>query len=176
MARDIEPIGAPRINTIPLGLLSLLGIQNGGRYPEWMPNVLQPTFDMTRWYLDQDIVTQSPAANAVNAVGNFDVTANSLRVPPNELWWVVGYHVSTNGALGAGQSARFRSAWQPAGGAGNNVIVGEVTSCAANEVARATSLGGFWAGPGSAFVGVMETFAAGPISMRGTVGYKALRV
>lgn len=176
MARDIEPVGAPRINAVPSGLLALLGIQNGGRYPEWMPNVLQPVIDLTDWYLTTEMEVQAPAANAVNALGNFDVTAGSLRVPNNELWYVVGYSVATNGAIAAGQACRFRASWQPAGAGGFNALVGPSVTVAATELGRTQTLQSFWAGPGSGFAGVLEQLTAGPISFVGTVAFKRLRV
>lgn len=176
MARDIEPVTAPRINSNPFGLLSLLGLQNGGRNPEWMPNVLQPTIDLLDWYLEQEPETTTIAAIGVAAVGNFDVLAGSLRVPNNELWYVTGYTLRS-AALTAGQSFGMLAVWQPAGVTGQNALASPtVRSTTVGELVHTETLGGFWAGPGSAFAGVCTLLAAGPVNVAGCVTFKRLRV
>lgn len=173
MARDIEPVSAPRINSIPSGLLSLLGLQNGGRYPEWMPNVLQPVLDLTDWYKSVDLEIAAPAANTVAATGNYEITAGGFRVPTNELWWVAGYHVRA--VCGAGQAIRHRPAWIPASAAAAG-IVGDSATAVASEVAASPSIGEFWALPGSQFIGICEGITAGPVPVTGAIAFKRLRV
>lgn len=39
------------LNKIPNGLLSFLGIKNGGRNPEQLGALLAPTWDLAQWYM-----------------------------------------------------------------------------------------------------------------------------
>jgi len=58
----------PAINRIPHGLLSFLGIKNGGRNPQVLSEQLAANFDLMQWYLQQNSESLSVNA-AVNALG-----------------------------------------------------------------------------------------------------------
>lgn len=166
----------PPINRLPIGLLALLGIQNGGRYPDYLVGQVSPTLSMLEWYLAQTIEPILQAPVAVNAVGNFDLLAGTWRVPDNEVWYVHGLHVRAT--LGAGQTMRLRAAWIPAGISGIPAKVSQSAAASANELLvtqTAPAVEKFFAGPGSAFIGICEQISAGPINVTGNIGVTRLR-
>lgn len=95
------------INRIPHGLLSFLGIKNGGRNPQQLTEQLGATFDLLGWYLEQNSESLSVNA-AVNALG---VNGNYWTVPVGETWAVLASFVNSQAALGAGQSLGLAGCW-----------------------------------------------------------------
>lgn len=68
----------------PDGLLSLLGLQTNGRYPQRMGESLSPTLDLLPWYL-------AATGTELNVVGTPVVSFgfNAVwTVPDNEIWLV----------------------------------------------------------------------------------------
>jgi len=97
----------PPINRLPLGLLSFLGIKNGGRNPQFLGEQLSPTFDLVAWYLQSNSRSLSLNGN-VTAVG---FNSAWWTVPVGETWAVLSTMVNSQAALGAGQSVGFFGAW-----------------------------------------------------------------
>lgn len=80
--------GEPPLTARPEGLLSTLGIQSGGRYPQHLEANLVPTYELGDWYREYNqtfrTVTVSPGAGL--AKGSFVDT--TLAVPDGEIWIV----------------------------------------------------------------------------------------
>lgn len=79
----------PPLTTRPEGLLSMLGIQNSGRYPQHLQmDWLQPTLDLTTFYAESRAEIQSVQNFAIfsTLAGNF---ASFWQVPPGELWYLL---------------------------------------------------------------------------------------
>jgi len=85
--REPFPGFPPPITARPDGLLSLLGLQNNGKYPQHLNyQSLDCSVDLTRWYLESEqqfpTVTQLWGA----AIG----FTNFMTVPEGESWIVLG--------------------------------------------------------------------------------------
>lgn len=99
--------GQPPINRLPGGLLSFLGIKNGGRTPQVLSEQLAPTFSLVDWYLQTNSLSLQQNGN-VTAVG---FNANWFTVPSGETWAVLSTMVNSQAALGAGVTIAFGGAW-----------------------------------------------------------------
>jgi len=99
--------GPPPINRLPAGLLSFLGIKNGGRNPQFLSEQLSPTFELLGWYLQSNSLSLQANGN-VTAVG---FNANWFTVPAGETWAVLSAQVNSQAALGAGVTIAFGGAW-----------------------------------------------------------------
>jgi len=76
----------PPLTTRPEGLLSMLGIQSNGRYPQHLEmERLQPQIDLLPWYLESraEIAGPQDVSLAGTAFGAF---APLLTVPANQVW------------------------------------------------------------------------------------------
>lgn len=96
--REPFPGFPPPLTTRPDGLLSLLGIQNNGRYPQHLAvDNLLPTLDLTRWYLEseQDFPTFTQLWGAALGFTLF------MTVPEGESWIVLGGTAEYQGAIAA---------------------------------------------------------------------------
>jgi len=85
--REPFPGFPPPITTRPDGLLSLLGLQNNGKYPQHLDyNTLQCGLDLTRWYLEaeQDFPTFTQLWGAAVGFTSF------FTVPDGEAWVLLG--------------------------------------------------------------------------------------
>jgi hypothetical protein len=85
--REPFPGFPPPITTRPDGLLSLLGLQNSGKYPQHLAyDTLQCGVDLTRWYLEseQDFPTLTQLWGGAIGFTNF------FTVPDGEAWVVLG--------------------------------------------------------------------------------------
>lgn len=93
------PLGVPPpITARPDGLLSLLGLQTQGKFPQHLAyDWLQPTMDLTRWYLEaeQDFPTFTQLWGAAVGFTQF------FQVPQDEVWVLLGGSLSTPSALAA---------------------------------------------------------------------------
>ena len=94
----MPPFGSTGINRLPLGVLGFLGIKNGGEYPKQLSNVLLPTWDLERLYLNTNSETNATVVS-IAAIG----AQAFLTVPVGELWVVLLSSAAT-GTLGAGQT------------------------------------------------------------------------
>lgn len=96
MNRDPFPGFPPPLTNRPEGLLSLLGIQTNGCYPQTLDySKLVPTLDLLGWYCEAE--QDYPTAT-------FNLTANGFQsaqtVPNDEQWLVLGGSVISPAALG----------------------------------------------------------------------------
>lgn len=100
--RDPAPAswGAPPLTARPEGLLSVLGIQSGGRYPQYLLDQLQPTVDLARWYLEYNGTFRTATLNAAG-FGVSGIVDTGLAVPDGELWIVNRASVTLDGVTWA---------------------------------------------------------------------------
>lgn len=93
-------LGPPPIQTLPSGLLGLLGIKNGGQYPQNIDPTLQPTIDLLDWYLqtNSEVVFSGPVS--LTTVGNTLITP--FTVPAHEYWAINDW--GSELTLGAGEA------------------------------------------------------------------------
>jgi hypothetical protein len=82
------------ISTLPTGLLSLLGIQNSGKYPQELDQVLRTHLDQLPWLTtraDTQLSTSLPG-QATGTQG--DLFFGTVRTPnPGKMWLVRGVQV-----------------------------------------------------------------------------------
>lgn len=80
------PLGPAPITERPVGLLDLLGIKNGGQYPQHMASDwLLPTFDLLPWYLQQQ---QETLKFTPPVLGNILSMQAVTTVDQGQCWWV----------------------------------------------------------------------------------------
>jgi hypothetical protein len=76
----------PPLTTRPEGLLSMLGIQTNGRYPQHLEmETLSPGIDLLNWYMESraEITGPQDANMSTAVVGGF---LPLLTVPTNQVW------------------------------------------------------------------------------------------
>lgn len=76
----------PPLNAIPEGLLSLLGIKNGGQNPQFLTANLVPTVPLTDWYLETRATVELAEAEVFDGIAEGSVL---LTVPQTEWWYVM---------------------------------------------------------------------------------------
>lgn len=95
------PLPPPVIQTRPAGLLSLLGLQNGGRTPETLVPYTQPVFELSDWYLR---ARRQYLASGNVAIPNGSQAAfvahTGIVVPNNQWWWVESLSASISAQAG----------------------------------------------------------------------------
>lgn len=79
---------AGEISKLPLGLLGLLGIKNGGAYPRELAGFYQPMLELLPWIAAANFEEANFAQNAVAAAGNAGAFSTAVQVPQTELWYV----------------------------------------------------------------------------------------
>jgi hypothetical protein len=108
--REPFPGFPPPLTTRPEGLLSMLGLQTNGSYPQHLAyENLSPTLDLLNWYLESRAEIQSLATFAQGGViGAFQ---SLYTVPPQEVWILLAFTIQpTNiAATTAIQLCRARS-------------------------------------------------------------------
>lgn len=160
----------PPINKLPLGLLSFLGIKNGGQYPQHLQADLGASFELLDWYLQTNSISANLNAN-VTAVG---FNAGWYTVPTGETWAVLAAQVNSQAVLGAGVSlgmfgAFTRSALQ--------IIPTALTPVGATATTGAVSVASSQTGtialvPPGGLIGVYcHNLVAGPVSVTLTLNY-----
>ena len=82
MSRPPGRVGEPPLNVQPIGLLDFLDIKNGGRYPQYLENVLLPTWDLRDHYE----VTNARAERATAAIYPAAVAGTTVLIPAVEYW------------------------------------------------------------------------------------------
>lgn len=90
--REPFPGFPPPLTTRPEGLLSMLGLQTNGQYPQHLEtNTLQPTIDLLPWYLESRAEIQSLFAVPINVAPGVFVPL--YTVPSQEVWILLAYTV-----------------------------------------------------------------------------------
>lgn len=93
--REPFPGQPPPLTNRPEGLLSLLGIQNAGRYPQHLQTEwLQPGIDLMRWYIEAEQDYPGTTQN-LNAAG----FTSFFQVPNDEQWIFLNMACETPGNL-----------------------------------------------------------------------------
>jgi len=88
------------INTVPLGLLSLLGLKEQGNAPNALLGQVMPVIDLREFYAAQLVRT---ATENVNSTGTGGFTSvGTLLVPQNESWLLLNF--SAFRQLGVGEA------------------------------------------------------------------------
>jgi hypothetical protein len=163
--REPFPGFPPPLTTRPDGLLSLLGIQNNGRYPQSLAvEALLPTLDLTRWYLESEQDFPTITTLTGGALG-FHLM---LTVPEGETWIVLGGTLDYNGALAASRADCIARANSTGGGfiqlgeftpgaAGQRPLV-SVSPTGAGQLLRPLTQIGVWASVAAAAVNMTLTF------------------
>jgi len=103
MSADSGPI-----QTIPRGLLGLLNLKNVGRLPDVLHGTVQPTIDLTAWWMNALAELDTNIhSNVLSSMGHtmMNFAVNPLVVPNNEVWWVNTYSVEVQLAAGAAELA-----------------------------------------------------------------------
>lgn len=171
----------PPIQVLPPGLLGLLQIKNGGMNPQFMVENVQPTFELSEWYLRSKLEISGSAATGAIGAGNAGVVAFTtnqvnLNVPANEWWWVTDYWVSAT--LTAGSSlAQFGIGAFMNGLPGGFPLNGDQISVAALNAAYVRNRSPFWMPPSSqlAYYTMGAVLGAG-ISVGGTCRFTRVPV
>jgi len=102
-----DRIGPPPINTLPTGLLDLLGIKTGGEYPRDFPSVLAASLELMPLYLaaKAEQIVATPFTR--NATG-FSAVAD-LQVPSGEYWWL--HDATLRAVTGAAEAVTVELGW-----------------------------------------------------------------
>jgi hypothetical protein len=153
----------PPINRQPLGLLGLLGIKNGGRYPQHISETLLPTFDLERLYYSGASITAG-ASLVLNATGFFEIG----RVDQNEVWFVEHFCCFSTAVLGAGQSlAMVPAVLDPAGNILQPLLPNPVATTTGSTAA--TAIRDVYMQSGTRYGVLVTTLVAGPVNATGTI-------
>jgi hypothetical protein len=90
------------INQLPRGMLALLGVQQGGRYPSTWVDSYAPVFDLLYWMVqaNSEIRQQTLLPTTTSAAAY--LAPSSLTVPAGEVWALT--QASADVTTGAGDS------------------------------------------------------------------------
>lgn len=172
---DFEALGP--IQLIPTGLMGLLQLKQTGKMPGWLAQSVQPTIDLSDWYLqarredEQSLFggtpTTVPLVTGNTQLRQFNAAAIPV-VPQNQLWWVEHYSVfgSTNAAADV---MSFGPAIANAGGSSFQLVGLPYIDLAAGTRTRSFctyASRGFWAGPGDQFWIMVFDIASAGITMQ----------
>jgi len=98
----------PPLTARPEGLLSSLGIQSGGQYPQHLLADLVPTYELGAWYREYNgTFRTATGALTGQATGN---AIDLFTVPDRELWLVrrVGLTLNTTGGAASTYKVRYQ--------------------------------------------------------------------
>lgn len=105
---DREGWGPPPLTSRPEGLLSSLGIQSGGRYPQHLAEDLVPVYELGAWYreFNQLFTTVSIPATpyAISTATDYDC---GIQVPAGEIWIVNRGTISMDFSAGAAAQSMY---------------------------------------------------------------------
>lgn len=156
------PIGPPPINQQPAGLLSFLGIKNGGRNPSVLLDSVQPGWDLRDHYLftNSEVFNSTatfasgndafiPLAAATNA-WRYVLTATVQWTPLNAADFFTGQAMLWDQTIN-----RFEQpvgVWPTLNSTNGQVLTGEIAfPTSAGLIDSFWSLSNFWLPPGHAF-------------------------
>jgi len=161
---------AAEINTLPIGLLSMLGLKEQGRNPDTLLGQVIPTLDLRDLYATQLQDNAAEVVSAATATGTFAVGA--MKVPNNEIWYVQHFSVACNTSavqtIDMAPIAKFLTLGMPLGIYQSAPINAELR-CAASNVP-------FFARPGTEFGVGVKTLTGGPINVSLQAVFARLRV
>ena len=152
------------LNTLPEGLLDLLGIKSFGNYPNRLEGRVTPTLDLVMSYLAAKAIETSinlintgsggPAPLNITATNPVDLGDGvQVMVPFSEIWWVQEY------------SVRWNIPADPA----NYGCFAPALSIGGTGIALATSTGGFTTGSATAVRGGFACIERPVVAKPGTL-------
>jgi hypothetical protein len=153
----------PVVNRLPLGLLSFLGIQNGGRYPDQLLPALAPVLDLSGHYVNtnREYLNSGPVGVAAFSATQF------FTVPVGQ-WWFVALASGVTSALGAGVT--YGATIQLTDAAGLvNIVLSQPTPPKATGAQWHAQARNFWAGPGERIGVYTSELVAGPVNVAMTL-------
>jgi len=99
--REPFPAHPPPLTSRPEGLLSLLGLQTNGRYPQHLSyDKLDASIDLLRWYMEGQATFKTGTINSLSGSYVTDAGGN-LTVPAGEHWLLLQFHVHRLTAVAA---------------------------------------------------------------------------
>lgn len=105
----VSPLGPAPVTERPQGLLDLLGIKNGGQYPQHLASDwLLPIFDLGNWYQQWQ---QELQVFPTTALGNIASLQTVTTVPTGELWLVHDLALRSSAAIAATMTAFGLEVW-----------------------------------------------------------------
>lgn len=147
----VSPLTDAVISRLPYGMLGLLGIKNGGRYPASLGGTVQPIFDNT---LMQLLLATSgeefhfAAQPTVAGPGAFQAFSTSLVVPVNEVWYVGLMSVRIATSAGETITANIAVRRPNAAATTNHIAISDPVSVIASQFADLRMTRPFFAGNG----------------------------
>jgi len=96
-ADDRSGLPPPPLGARPEGLLDLLGIKTGGKYPQHLAYELVPVVNLFGIYLQQAATTILSSGGSCGAVGL--VATDAIIVPATENWLVLNAEIASDGAV-----------------------------------------------------------------------------
>lgn len=146
------------LNKIPNGLLSFLGIKNGGRNPYVLGEQLAPTWDLAQWYM---------AGTYEYGVSNSNIAGVGLEVfgpasiNDGDTWYVHAGGLAVD-TTGAGASIAFNLGIADA--LGNFVPLNDIEYSAATSWIGRSYPRGFLLGPGEVMAANVAGIAGAPLN------------
>lgn len=181
------------LNTLPEGLLDLLGIKSFGAYPNRLRGEVAPTIDLLQSYLAANSIEASinlinipsggPGVYNISATNPVNLANAALQVvvPNGEVWWVQHFGIRWNIPADAANYASFTPAISM-GGTGTPVS----TTMGGFDTGAAAGVRGGWScierpvivRPGSLFQMFCggSNVVAGSITLTGSLRIARLRV
>lgn len=167
------------LQVLPGGLLGLFQIKNAGKYPDTIGSAVQPTIDLTRWYMNYNAQEHAlgQVALADNAVGFTGFSPNTITVPEREAWYVVNYSVHTD-TMVAAEVSQFSLAWRiPLVGTNRFHLLERTFSTSGPDTINALGVSDFFLPPGSELgLYVHQNDTAATITHTGYVRYVPLAI
>lgn len=154
--REPFPGHPPPITTRPEGLLSLLGLQTNGRYPQHLAyDKLDAGVDLLRWYLESVATFKT---GSILVTGSAFVSDSNLVVPAGEHWLVLQYHMESTAAAAAEQGVYLARA----NSSGGTIVAlsDEVRRSTGTVMVRADGPGQFYLARPSVQLGIKQTIGA----------------
>jgi len=146
------------LNKIPNGLLSFLGIKNGGRNPQTLADALLPSWDLAQWYMAGTYEYGVANAN-IAAVGL--VQFGPANINDGDTWYVHAGGVAVDCTAG-GASIAFNLGISDA--TGNFVPLNDIEYSAATSWVGRSYPRGFLLGPGEVLAANVAGIAGAPLN------------
>lgn len=147
------------LNSLPRGLIEIVGAVTAGQNIRQMQEFVQPSLDLMIPYL---LNQQEDITGAIGPIAGLGQIAGpaAAKVPAGEIWYV--WNLSLAVVTGAGQTVTFAPAFAHLG---SLQMVGDYSVSAPNQNWKAGSWHPFWVNSGSQLCGHCSTLTAGPIAV-----------
>jgi len=94
-----SPLPPPPLGARPEGILDVLGIKTGGRYPQHLYGDLLPQLDLSELYLQQPVQYALSSGGTMSGTGL--VNTDVILVPDNEAWLLMAGELASDSTLTA---------------------------------------------------------------------------